>query len=446
MSSSYIVITNTSGKNLSLSATDRSPAISMLPSATANIPINDVQFDVAFIDGLINLLNDSNITLTLGTRVLTVADLEDLKHTDVSEIEAGISSVISPMGDITIASDFPLLAEVVTGWMYHILADVQDSDATKTHTTQSFLAGAEIVWNGTNWTELGENVTTTLIAAAGAFVLPAGNSVSFVATTAGATETTLPAATAVRRGEIISIGDYTSHAATNNITIHRNAANIDGAASDLVLNKDGIFVSLQCLGTAGWKTIARIAPVAEAATPLAVGAAAAGTSLICSPDDHVHAHGNQLGGTLHADATISVAGFMTGADKTKLDDMVRGSLAAGISVTAVAPIDGTLALSGLATKNFCPERLVITLVSADGVLNGNAHITLGTGAPGAVDILPDTTLTNLIAVGSTFAIDLNDLFPAIPGNSTLHLRVITADTAGVGITSVIMARIEGTEA
>lgn len=440
MSSSYIVITNTSGKNLSLSATDRSPAISMLPNATANIPVNDVQFDVAFIDGLINLLNDSNITLTLGTRVLTVADLEDLKHTDVSEIEAGISSVIAPMGDLAAAADFPLLAEVAEGWMYHVTADVQDSDATKTHTMQSFLAGAEIVWNGTNWTELGENVTTTLIAAAGAFVLPAGNSVSFVATTAGATETTLPAATAVRRGEIISIGDYTSHAATNNITIHRNAANIDGVAADLVLNKDGIFVSLQCLGTAGWKTIARIAPVAEAATPLAIGVAAPGTSLISSPDDHVHAHGNQAGGTLHADATTAVAGFMTGADKTKLDDLVRGA-ATAIDIMA-APTAATLALSGVVGKTFCPERLVCTLADAGGALTGNTVLRLGT-APGTDDILVNTPVP-LTVVGATFSVGLMGAFPAILGNDTVHLTVTTAD--GAATTGHINARIEGTEA
>lgn len=36
--------------------------------------------------------------------------------------------------------------------------------------------------------------------------------------------------------------------------------------------------------------------------------------------DHVHAHGNQTSGTLHAAATSSVNGFMSSADKTKLDN------------------------------------------------------------------------------------------------------------------------------
>lgn len=36
--------------------------------------------------------------------------------------------------------------------------------------------------------------------------------------------------------------------------------------------------------------------------------------------DHVHAHGNQTSGSLHAAATTSVNGFMSSADKTKLDN------------------------------------------------------------------------------------------------------------------------------
>lgn len=55
------------------------------------------------------------------------------------------------------------------------------------------------------------------------------------------------------------------------------------------------------------------------ATPLDVGSTSAGTSGEASRADHVHAHGNQAGGTLHAEATTSTAGFMSAADKLKLD-------------------------------------------------------------------------------------------------------------------------------
>jgi hypothetical protein len=39
-------------------------------------------------------------------------------------------------------------------------------------------------------------------------------------------------------------------------------------------------------------------------------------------NDHVHAHGDRGGGSLHAAATTSVAGFLSAADKTKLESLV----------------------------------------------------------------------------------------------------------------------------
>lgn len=56
-------------------------------------------------------------------------------------------------------------------------------------------------------------------------------------------------------------------------------------------------------------------------TPSPIGSAAIGTATTAARSDHVHAHGNQAGGALHAAATESVAGFMTAADKTKLDNI-----------------------------------------------------------------------------------------------------------------------------
>lgn len=55
-------------------------------------------------------------------------------------------------------------------------------------------------------------------------------------------------------------------------------------------------------------------------TPQAVGTATAGVAATVSRVDHVHAHGNQAaGGSMHAAATTSVAGFMSAADKAALD-------------------------------------------------------------------------------------------------------------------------------
>lgn len=53
--------------------------------------------------------------------------------------------------------------------------------------------------------------------------------------------------------------------------------------------------------------------------PLPLGVPTPGSSFGASRADHVHAHGNQTGGSLHALATTGAAGFMPSADKAKLD-------------------------------------------------------------------------------------------------------------------------------
>jgi len=73
------------------------------------------------------------------------------------------------------------------------------------------------------------------------------------------------------------------------------------------------FLKLNAAGTA-WESVAYGASTAP------VGVAAAGTANTPSHSDHVHAHGNQAAGaSMHAGASPSVAGFLSAADKTKLD-------------------------------------------------------------------------------------------------------------------------------
>lgn len=75
----------------------------------------------------------------------------------------------------------------------------------------------------------------------------------------------------------------------------------------------------------------------SAALPQALGTAAAGALGEAADAGHVHAHGNLAGGSLHADAVAAGAsGFMTGADKTKLDGLVASSSTpAPIGVAAI---------------------------------------------------------------------------------------------------------------
>jgi len=80
-------------------------------------------------------------------------------------------------------------------------------------------------------------------------------------------------------------------------------------------------------------------------TPQPVGAANApgSSTALVARVDHVHAHGNQLGGALHADVIASAAsGFMTGADKAKLNGVANGA-------TADTPFASTPAAVGSGT-------------------------------------------------------------------------------------------------
>lgn len=66
---------------------------------------------------------------------------------------------------------------------------------------------------------------------------------------------------------------------------------------------------------------------------------AIGTATTAARADHVHAHGNLSGGSLHAAATTSTAGFLSSTDKTKLDGIASGAQPGTVTnVTGSAPI------------------------------------------------------------------------------------------------------------
>jgi hypothetical protein len=64
-----------------------------------------------------------------------------------------------------------------------------------------------------------------------------------------------------------------------------------------------------------------------AAAELTDSTNAEGSATSLARSDHTHAHGTRGGGNLHADATPSVAGFMSAADKLKLDGISGGGFA-----------------------------------------------------------------------------------------------------------------------
>lgn len=117
-------------------------------------------------------------------------------------------------------------------------------------------------------------------------------------------------------------------------------------------------------------------PPLATTTPASVGASGAiGTGTSAARADHVHAHGNQGGGALHANATPSADGFMSAADKTKLNGIASGATANSSNATLLdrANHTGTQAAStitGLANSATIPATDAAwtagTLVRRDG--------------------------------------------------------------------------------
>lgn len=99
---------------------------------------------------------------------------------------------------------------------------------------------------------------------------------------------------------------------------------------------------------AGITTGATNTPLAST-TPAAVGSAAVGVGTTAARADHVHAHGDQAGGTLHADATTMVSGFMPASAVTKLATVATNATATPLASTA--PVNATKAAAdvGVAT-------------------------------------------------------------------------------------------------
>ncbi len=77
------------------------------------------------------------------------------RNTFLNPSSAGIENPLQAKGSISASSDFPTSADVQTGWVFLVLSDVTDNDATKTNTGQTFSSGDEIMWNGTDWTVIG---------------------------------------------------------------------------------------------------------------------------------------------------------------------------------------------------------------------------------------------------------------------------------------------------
>ena len=269
------------------------------PGTTGTAVISDNQFG-RIKDSLLALVVLGDCTYTVN-----IALTDPLYVALAAAIgSGGGTSAMTYKGSIATGAGFPLLADVATGWFYHVTADVTDNVASHTNTGLVFLAGDEIVWDGSTWVTAGTALT---------------NPMQFKGSITNAASFPPPAATATT-----GVKDGWVYRVTTGCTDNGGAG---------TTNTGQVFLTGDIIvwRTSAWYLIQK-AP--STATPAAVGTAAAGTSGRPSNDDHAHAHGSLAGGSFHAAAVAATSdGFMTRAMASDLAISARykGAIAVNTS-------------------------------------------------------------------------------------------------------------------
>jgi hypothetical protein len=163
--------------------------------------------------------------------------------------------------------------------------------------------------------------------------------------------------------------------------------------------------------------------------PANVGTAAAvGVGTTGARSDHVHAHGAQTDGTLHAAVVAAGAsGFMSGTDKTKLDGIATGA-AAVLSVTPLQ-VDGSSGNGGAAVTasrsdhrhqvtTGTPVALTLAASTADGTSNNLARADHVHALPASSTAPTALTVGGSSAAGSSTSISKADHVHGMPGAAT----------------------------
>ena len=161
----------------------------------------------------------------------------------------------------------------------------------------------------------------------------------------------------------------------------------------------------------GTQAAATITGLAAVATSGSAADLTAGTLPAARFDDT--AHGARAGGALHAAATTSVAGFMSGADKTKLD-AITGTNTGDQTITLTGEVSG----SGTGSFAATIAGNVVTNAKLADVASGTfkGRTTAGTGDP------EDLTGTQATALLDVFGSAAKGLAPASGGGTTNFLR------------------------
>lgn len=153
-----------------------------------------------------------------------------------------------------------------------------------------------------------------------------------------------------------------------------------------------------------------------------IGTQTAGVSNLVARADHVHAHGAQAGGNLHAVATTGAAGFMSATDKSKLDGIDAG---AEVNQSAYSSFtDGTITVEADVASDVFKFRdlnyITMTLTSNDATHGDN--LAIGIDYPALLEAIQDN-------LGNTFILDTDSIAWTYDDvGNTLEAEVSVDDT------------------
>ena len=157
-------------------------------------------------------------------------------------------------------------------------------------------------------------------------------------------------------------------------------------------------------------------PLSSMPPPNIAAASGAGTDTGAARSDHTHGHGNQAGGTLHATATPVTAGFMSAADKAKLDGLAPGGNTHLQSIQLCAArnqqllpnstfgADGQVELFALnAVPDVCTVAGSLHDFWVEGQFSPNVNVTITILRAPATGGLPSTTPITLVVPAGQFS-------------------------------------------
>ena len=139
----------------------------------------------------------------------------------------------------------------------------------------------------------------------------------FIDTSSGAITVTLPASPSA--GAIVAVSDYAKTFDTNNLTVARNSSNIEGAASNLTLDAEGLAMTfVYADSTKGWKVVGAGREADKTATQFVT---ATGGTITTDGDFKVH--------TFTGPGTFCVSCAGNSAGSTAVDYVIVGGGGSG---------------------------------------------------------------------------------------------------------------------